>query len=52
MHNIALLKQDIIDDEEAVEEDGRESIAVDAIFGVNEAGTDKRHWIMRSLSEL
>ena len=54
LHNFALKNNDITEDEEHDDNDGRDMLApdeIDALIGVDDGGIDKRQNIMRALSE-
>ncbi len=55
LHNFAILKNDLTEDEEADDNDGRDTMSteeVDALYRINDVGVDKCQHIMRALSEL
>ncbi len=55
LHNFALKNCDITDEEFTNDNDGRESLSqeeIDAMFGADDTGVDKRQAIMRTLSSM
>ena len=54
LHNFAIKHKDVTKEEFEDDNDGRDTLSqdeIDAMFGIDDMGVDKRHAIMRSLSE-